>query len=102
MVKIKIEKVQLPDGKFMVYFFPDPDIVCKKTVDLSREKVGKELYRVDQLDQHNHNASSNHTKDSVDEYIKRVMADITTQLAEIGLAAETDIEKVKGIPIPIW
>ncbi len=107
MVKIKIEKIQLSDGDFSVHFFPEMDELSQQAiaagnhkVDLSRQKIGNSLFRVDQLDQHNNHASLRHTEKTVDEYIKRVMIDITEVLEKDGLTVESDVEKVKGILIP--
>lgn len=103
MFKLNIEKILMPSGNYCVLFKTkyegsiEGDALPK--VDLSRTGSGT-CYRIDQFHLHNDHASKSHTEYTVDNYIKRVVTDTADALLQIGEIAETDIEKVKLIPVP--
>jgi hypothetical protein len=101
-IKIRVEKIQLPNDNYTVHFFTESEVPSERFVDLSRTGLGTSKYKISNLQAHNENASKGHTAVNVDGYIKRVLTDIVTELSGEGLAVETDIEKVKGIFLPIF
>jgi len=106
MLKIKVEKIEMYDSKyFMVYFYSEftenemENMPFDKIplVDLSRNYTGSTLYPINNLQAHNEHASSNHTKDTVDSYIRRVLNDVAKVMGDKGIIDNAEIEKVRLI-----
>lgn len=104
MLKIVVTKIELPDERYRVLFETEwkgdfAQTAILPEVNLSR--AGTKMYRVDNLASHNGSASGNHTKDTVDEYIKRVLNEIVVKMEKAHLAINQEKVEIGNLEIPV-
>lgn len=99
MVTVHCNRVQLPDGGFVALFGADVkgvDVETLPVVSLSRV-LGKCLFRIDKLQEHDTHAPTFHNLEEANTYIERVFKDIATGLIDKGIVPETEIVDLKAI-----
>lgn len=100
-VKVLVERIKLPDDRYIAWFKAElsDDIDVEKLPSISLARVPDHcFYRVDKLQEHNFHAPPYNSKEEVNEYIKRVVKDISVALEPLGIKmAKAGIEDANGL-----